>query len=157
MSLHSRSLSLVVAALGFLALSGASRPVAAAVHAAPGFGPLAGPVEVSTDVLVFPGPDSTLVETSLLVTNDADEPVQVVVHGTILWPDGSRERQRIRPITLPAGGGLGVSALYLVPEDVGAGEGTYTATVYVGRIGQGGRGSFPGRLIARDSATFVLP
>jgi hypothetical protein len=151
-----RSFFLVIAALGLLTLTTELRPAAASGSTLRG--PIAGPVEVFTEAEVLSAPFGELLETTLLAENHADAPVRVLLIGRITWPDGSTQILRYGPpTTIDADGALLINALSPIPADVGSGEGTFTATAFVGPIGHGGRRDYPGPLIPRDSSTFVIP
>ena len=151
--------TLVLTALGLLysppvlcsAAAGAGTPL-------PGSGPVAGPIEVFASAEVVSAPFGSLVETTLVVENNGNDPVRVFLRGRFTWPDGSTGLLRYgQPVSIPPNSALILIALSPIPDSVGSGDATFTATAFVGAVGTGGRGSFSGPLIAQDSSVFVLP
>ena len=158
-NLKSKYLALILSAFGVLFLSqdtlsaGAGGPGTGV----PGSGPVAGPVEVFTFAEVIPGPVGQLIETTIVVENQGDDPVSVLLLGRFTWPDGSSHILRYGPpVIIAPDETLILIALSPVPDSVGSGTGTFTGTAIVGSIGPAGRGGFTGRLIARDNAAFEL-
>jgi hypothetical protein len=152
-----RFLPITIGTFGLFLASHVGRPAAAAGSSAPGGGSSAGPIELTTEAEVVSTPLGSLLETTLVVENHGPDPVTVFLLGKVEWPAGSRQLLRYgRPVTIDGDGAFVLSALSAIPDDAGSGAGTFTATAFVGAIGQGGRGNYPGRLIARSSAPFEL-
>src|SRR5262245_57056088 len=158
MSSSIRVLLLLLTALGLLTLTTDLRPVAASSSTVPIAGPVAGPIEVFTEAEIVPSPLGNLLETTLIVENHGSDPVLVLLIGQVAWPNGSSQMLRYgQPMAIAPNGALILSALSAIPADAGSGTGSFTATAFVCAIGHGGRGGYPGRLIAQDSSSFVLP
>lgn len=145
------------ALLGLLPTTAHALGIGAASFGASIGGPVAGPIEISTEAEILSSPLGNLLETTLVVENHGSEPVRVFLLGRVVWPDGSSQILRYGPpVAIDANGAFLLSALSPIPEDAGTGTGTFTATAFVGPVGHGGRAAFAGPLIARDSSTFEL-
>lgn len=153
-----RALLLALVVPAFLLIAVPAPPAAAQIPILPGTGPQAGPVEVFTMAGAVSSPFGALVDTTFVVENSSPEPVKVFLAGRFSWPDGSFQAVRYGPpMTLPPNSALILQALSLVPDGVGSGPASFTGTAIVGSIGKGGRSAYPGRLVAQDTSSFVLP
>lgn len=134
------------------------RPAVASVSTTQTSGPFVGSIQVSTDSDVLAGPGGNLLETTLIVANDGAEPATVIPVGRFTWPDGSTQILDYGgPVTIDAHGAVIMYALSPIPPSVGSGAGVFGASAFSGPIGQGGHPNYPGRIIARDSSSFLLP
>jgi hypothetical protein len=133
-------------------------PSASAQVFLPSDGPVAGPIEVFTQVEVIDSPFGTLLETTFIVENSGVEDASVLLFGLLEWPDGSSTLLRYGPpVTIGADGALILIATSLVPDDVGSGPGTFTGTAILTNVGREARVEAQGPLIAQDQSDFTLP
>jgi hypothetical protein len=155
---NNRVLLLTVAMLALFCIGPVLENTAAQSREIPGGDPVAGPIEVFTDAAVVNSPLGTLVDTTLVVENSGRFPARVFLIGELRWPDGSRQLLHYGPpVVIAPSGAVIISALSVVPDTVGSGEGLFTVTAIVGAIGPGGHGAYGGRLIASDNSPFELP
>jgi len=148
-SQDSKSNAAIPAFVGPAALHAPGGPSAAA----PGFGRVAGPIQVNVSAST---PSASTVNLTWFLINHGPEPVSVVLRGDVRWPNGAvRTVTRPKgPMLLDPGLGISVSGPFPVPASAGLGEGEFRLTAVV--TSHDGRGTSREPWIAQDRATFQL-